>query len=183
MDFIRKHWSRLSLAFLYFIGGVIAVVAWINNSNRFAVADWLNAFFKTVLLIATIVYFFGMVGVTIMKSMQNSKKIVSALYMAVGGLVTVLLLVLIVVASCNDTDLVIIYGNPAITNFYMLWVPFIVFGLHPLIKGVTRFIEAEAIPAKANVQPVAAPVAEATKEEAPKAPAKKAASKATKAAK
>ena len=175
MDFIRKHWSRLSLAFLYFIGGVIAVVAWINNSNRFAAADWLNAFYKTALLISTIVFFFGMVGVTIMKSMQNSKKIVSILYMCVGGLITVLLLVLVIVASCNDADLVLIYGDGAIATFYQLWVPFIVFGLHPLIKGVTRFIEAEAIPAKANVQPVAAPATETAQEEAPKAPAKKAA--------
>lgn len=174
MDFIRKNWSRLSLAFLYFIGGVIAVIAWINNSSHIADADWLNAFYNTALLISTIVFFFGMVGVTIVKSMQNSKKVVSALYMCVGGLITVLLLVLIVVASCNQADLILIYGNGAITSFYQLWVPFLVFGLHPLIKGVTRFIEAEHVPAQATVKPAAAPVTETT---AAKAPAKKAASK------
>ena len=76
MDFIRKNWSRLSLAFLFFIGGVIAVIAWINNTGRIVNADWLNAFYNTALLITTIVFFFGMVGITVTKSNQNSKKIV-----------------------------------------------------------------------------------------------------------
>ncbi len=172
MDFIRKNWSRLSLAFLFFLGGVIAVIAWINNSSRFADANWLNAFYNTALLISTIVYFFGMVGVTIMKSMQNSKKVVSALYMCIGGLITVLLLVLVVVASCNQADLILIYGRGAITSLYQLWVPFLVFGLYPLIKGVTRFIEAEQVPAQATVKPAAAPVTATVAEK--KAPAKKA---------
>ena len=175
MDFIRKNWSRLSLAFFSFIVGVIAVIAWINNSSRFASADWLNAFYNTALLISTIVFFFGMVGVTVMKTMQNSKKIVSALYMCIGGLITVLMLVLIAVASCNQIDLILIYGKGAVTAFYQVWVPFLVFGLHPLIKGATRFIEAEHVPAQAPVK-AAAPVAEtAVAEKAPKAPAKKAA--------
>ncbi len=175
MDFIRKNWSRLSLAFLFFIGGVIAVIAWINNTGRIVNADWLNAFYNTALLITTIVFFFGMVGITVTKSMQNSKKIVSALYMCIGGLNTVLLLVLFIVASCNQSELVLIFGKNAIASLYQLWVPFIVFGLHPLIKGVTRFIEAETIPAKAAVKPVAtAPVTETVKAEAPKATAPKA---------
>ena len=185
MDFISKNWSRLSLAFLYFIGGVIAVIAWVNipSDYPFTAIGWLNSFYKIALIISTIVYFFGMVGVTVMKSMQNSKKIVSMLYMCVGGLVTVLLLVMMIVASCNDGDLILIFGNRAVDNFYRLWVPIFVFGLHPLIKGVTRFIEAEMIPAKANVQPTPAPVAEPVAEEAPKAPAKKAAPKKAPAAK
>ncbi len=176
MDFIRKNWSRLSLAFLFFVGGVIAVIAWINNTGRIVNADWLNAFYNTALLITTIVFFFGMVGVAVTKSMENSKKIVSLLYMCIGGLNTLLLLVLFIVASCNQSNLVLIFGNGAITSFYQLWVPFLVFGLHPLVKGVTRFIEAETVPAKATVKPVAtAPVTETVKAEAPKATAPKAA--------
>ncbi len=176
MDFIRKNWSRLSLAFLFFLGGVIAVIAWINNSGRIANADWLNAFYNTILLISTIVFFFGMVGIAIMKSMQNSKKIVSLLYMSIGGLITLMLLILIIIAGCNQSSLVLVFGNGAVTSFYQLWVPFFVFGMHPLIKGVTRFIEAETVPAKATVKPAAAPVTEA-KAEAPKAPVAKPAAK------
>ena len=172
MDFIRKNWSRLSLAFLYFIAGIIAVAAWVNYGSRITAGDWLSDFNNIVLLIATMVFFFGMVGVTVIKTIQNDKKVVSALYMCIGGLVTVLMLVFIVVASCNDTDYILIYGNRALYTFYLLWVPFFVFGLHPLIKGVTRFIEAETVPAQ--VKPAAAPVAEtaAPKKAAPKKAAK-----------
>ena len=173
MDFIRKNWSRLSLAFLFFLGAVIAVVAWVNDSSDITEIGWLNSFYNVALLIATIVFFFGMVGVTIVKSMQNSKKIVSAIYMCAGGLITVLLLVLIVVAGINDTNLILIYGDRAIDHLYQLWVPFLVFGLYPLIKGVTRFIEAETVPAQ--VKPAAAPVAETVVAEKPAA--KKAAPK------
>ncbi|MBO4823181.1 MAG: hypothetical protein J5580_01270 [Clostridia bacterium] len=178
MDFIRKNWSRLSLAFLYFIGGVFAIIAWVNFGSRITDGSWLYDFYYIVLLISTMVFFFGMVGVTIVKSMQNSKKLVSALYMIVGGIITVLLLVLIIVAGVNDSELASIAGRGAMASFYQLWVPFFVFGLHPLIKGVTRFIEAEMVPAQ--VKPVAAPVAEtvvaekkpAAKKAAPKKAAK-----------
>lgn len=178
MDFIRKNWSRLSLAFLYFIGGVFAIIAWANFGSRITDGSWLYDFYYISLLISTMVFFFGMVGVTIVKSMQNSKKVVSALYMVVGGIITVLLLVLIIVAGVNDSELASIAGRGAMASFYQLWVPFIVFGLHPLIKGVTRFIEAEMVPAP--VKPAAAPVAEtvvaekkpAAKKAAPKKAAK-----------
>lgn len=185
MDFIRKNWSRLSLAFLSFIGGVIAVVAWINNASRFTSGDWINKFFNIALLISTILFFFGMAAITVMKSVQNSKKFVSMLYMCVGGIITVLYLVFIVIASINQADLILIFGNGSIVALYLVWVPFLVFGLHPLIKGITRFIEAETVPAQATVKPVAAPVKEAAPVKAPaakapvaKAPAKKAAPKA-----
>lgn len=184
MDFIRKNWSRLSLALLFFIGGVIAVIAWINNPGRITEGDWLSAFYNTALLIATIVFFFGMVGITIVKSMENSKKIVSIIYMAMGGVVTVLLLVLITVAACNNANYVLFIGDFATVSLYQLWIPLIVFGLYPFIKGITRFIEAESVPAKANVaQPAVQPVAETAEvNEAPKAPktsTKKATSKTT----
>lgn len=188
MDFIRKNWSRLSLAFLFFIGGVIAVVAWINNPSRIADSNWVNAFNNTAVLISTLVFFFGMVGVTIVKSMENSKKVVSVIYMAMGTVVTILLLVLIMVANFNQPSITSFVGEKAVESFYQLWVPFIVFGLYPLIKGATRFIEAESVPAKATVaqpavEPAKEPVAEVA--EAPKAPktpkttAKKAAPKAS----
>ena len=92
MDFIRKNWSRLSLAFLFFVGGVIAVIAWIN-SGRINEGDWLDAFYNTALLISTIVFFFGMVSITIVKSMENSKKVVSIIYMVMGSIISLLLLV------------------------------------------------------------------------------------------
>ena len=95
--------------------------------------------------------------------------------MVVGGVITVLLLVFIIVAGIKQ-DEVVLFTN-AIYSFYMLWVPFIVFGLYPLIKGATRFIEASNVPAQAVAQPVAKPATE-TVAEAPKAPAKKTASKA-----
>ncbi|MCM1404462.1 MAG: hypothetical protein NC133_03110 [Prevotella sp.] len=178
MDFIRKNWSRLSLAFLFFIGVVISIIAWVNNSN-FDNVSWFSKFYQTVLLISTIVFFFGMVGVTVMKSIPNSKKIVSIVYMAMGAIVTVLLLVLIIVAGCNSdyTAMVLFYDDIfGLSALYQVWVPFFVFGLYPLIKGVTRFIEAESVPAQVTVQPTAQPVTE-TVAEAPKAPAKKAATK------
>ena len=186
MDFIRKNWSRLSLALLFFIGGVIAVVAWINFPTRIVPeGDGFFGFHNIALLISTIVFFFGMVAVTIVKSLENSKKIVSIIYMCMGGIVTVLMLVLLTVLSIKGdpyTYLFFIFGKTAIDPIwgpvavlYMFWVPTIVFGLYPLIKGITRFIEAEHIPAA--VKQPAQPVAEAPAEEAPKAPAKKTASK------
>lgn len=180
MDFIRKNWSRLSLALLYFIGGVIAVIAWINNSGRIAGEGWVDAFYNTSLLIATVVFFFGMVGITVVKTLQNTKKAVSIMYMCIGSLISVLLTVLIVVASCQQSSLILIYGKGAVNALYQLWIPYIVFGLHLLIKGITRFIEAESVPAQAKpvAQPATATVAaEAPKATAPKATAKKAAPK------
>ncbi|MCQ2381906.1 MAG: hypothetical protein MJ054_01235 [Clostridia bacterium] len=178
MGFIRKNWSRLSLAFLFFIGAVITVFAWVTNSSDLTNIKWLNDFYNAALLISTIVFFFGMVGVTVVKSLQDSKKVVSTLYMCIGSIVTILLIVLIIVASINESSLVLIYGDNAIVTLYQLWVPFLVFGLYPLIKGVTRFIEAETVPAQATVKPTVAPVTETVvAEKAPKAPAKKTTSK------
>ena len=151
---------------------MIAVIAWINYGSRITDGGWVADFYNIALLISTMVFFFGMVGVTVIKTLQNSKKVVSALYMCIGGLITVLLLVLVVVTSCNQTDLILIYGSGAITALYQLWVPFLVFGLYPLIKGVTRFIEAEQVPAQVTVKPAAAPVTATVAEK--KAPAKKA---------
>lgn len=177
MDFIRKNWSRLSLALLYLIGGVIAVVAWVNNPFGIVIkGQGVYSFFNIAVLISTILYFFGMVAITIVKSLTHSKKIVSAIYMAVGGIITVLLVVLLAVGSFNEFELVSIAGNAALYSFYLYYIPLIIFGLYPLIKGVTRFIEAETVPAKAPVAPATAPAAETAPAEAPKkAPVKKAA--------
>ena len=181
MDFIRKNWSRLSLAFLYLIGGVIAVVAWVNNWDSITGSEGIEKFFYISVFISTIMFFFGMVCVTLVKAIVNSKKAVSAIYMVFGSVITILLMVFIIVASSQQYEVVLFASANALESFYMLWVPFIVFGLYPLIKGATRFIEASNVPAKAEVaQPAVETVAEA-----PKAPAKKTASKAktTKAAK
>ncbi len=173
MDFIRKNWSRLSLALFYALGGIFAIIAWVNFGSRITDGNWLNQMYNIMLLISTMLFFFGMVGVTIVKTLNNSKKIVSALYMVVGGLITVMLLVLIVVTGFNNSELASISGSNALVAFYQLWVPFFVFGLHPLVKGATRFIEAEMVPAQ--VKPAAAPVAETVVAEKPAA--KKAAPK------
>lgn len=193
MDFIRKNWSRLSLAFIYLIGLVIAVVAWVNNWDLISGTEGIDMFFMLSVFISTIMFFLGMVCVNVVKAICNSKKAVSAIYMVVGSIITVLLVVLIIVAGNQGHELVSFVGDYAVTSLYYLWVPFIVFGLYPLVKGATRFIEASNTPAKAEVaqpaaQPAAKPVAKPATEtvaEAPKAPAKKTASKAktTKAAK
>lgn len=187
MDFIRKNWSRLSLAFLYLIGGVIAVIAWVNYANTYSSVlsnlDWLTHFQNIALLVSTIAFFFGMVAITVVKSLQNSKKAVSAIYMVVGGIATLALLVYIIVATCQDADLVVFTGANALNRFYVLWVPFFVFGLHPLIKGITRFIEASAVPAKAAATPVVAAEQPAVETPVAEAPKKATARKSTKAAK
>lgn len=173
MDFIRKNWSRLSLAFLYFIGAVIAVVAWVNNWNLITDSKGIEKFFFLSVFISTIVFFLGMIAVNVVKAVSSSKKTVSAIYMVVGGLITVLLVVFVIVAGCQQYSVVLFTGSNAITSLYLLWVPFFVFGLYPLVKGTTRFIEGATVPAKAEVaQPVAKPAAE-TPAEAPKATAKK----------
>lgn len=176
MDFIRKNWSRLSLAFLYLIGGVIAVIAWVNNKAMLSVGGWMERMYFITACVSTIAFFFGMAAIAVVKSLQNSKKAVSVIYMVLGGLVTLMLLTVIVVATCKNVEKI------AFTDFfalYLVWIPLFVFGLHPLIKGVTRFIEATNVPAKAPAAPVAQPVAE-TPAEAPKATAKKTSAKAAK---
>lgn len=176
MDFIRKNWSRLSLAFLYLIGGVVAVIAWVNNKAMFSVGGWMERMYFITACVSTIAFFFGMAAIAVVKSLQNSKKAVSVIYMVLGGLVTLMLLTVVIVATCKNVEMI------AFTNFlslYLVWIPLFVFGLHPLIKGVTRFIEATNVPAKAPAAPVAQPVAE-TPAEAPKATAKKTSAKAAK---
>ena len=187
MDFIRKNWSRLSLAFIYLVGAVIAVVAWVNNWNVITDNKGIEKFFYLSVFISTIVFFLGMITVNIVKAVSSSKKTVSAIYMVVGGLITVLLVVFIIVAGCQQYSAVLFTGSGALESLYLLWVPFFIFGLYPLVKGTTRFIEGATFPVKAEAaQPVAKPAAE-TPAEAPKVPAKKTATatkaKTTKAAK
>lgn len=188
MDFIRKNWSRLSLAFIYLIGAVIAVVAWVNNWDYIADSEGISKFFFISMFISTIMFFLGMVCISIVKAVACSKKAVSAIYMVMGGLISVLLIVFIIVASSQQYSMVLFTGATAVVSLYFLWVPFIVFGLYPLVKGVTRFIEATNTPAQVTAQPVAQTAAKPATEtvaEAPKATAKKTATKAktTKAAK
>ena len=178
MDFIRKNWSRLSLALLFLIAGVFAIVAWVTDSVYLFEYVESGAFFKVAILISTIAFFFGMVAVCLAKSFPNSKKAVSIIYMVMGAVSTIILLVYVCVAANQEPDMVTISGVYSSVIFYMLWVPLFVFGLHPLIKGVTRFVETTTVPAKATVaQPTAEVAAEAPKAPAKKAPAKKAAAK------
>ena len=179
MDFIRKNWSRLSLAFLFLLGGIIAIVSWANYADVIALANGLGLYYVIALMTSTFVFFFGMVAVTVLKSVTNSKKAVSFVYMVMGAISTILLLVYICIASAQEPSAVTFTGTAAMPLFYTIWVPLFVFGLYPLIKGVTRFVETTVVPAKAVVeqpaaQPVAAPAAPAKKAPAKKAAAKKA---------
>ena len=179
MDFIRKNWSRLSLAFLFLLGGIIAIISWANYADAIALANGLGLYYFIALMTSTFVFFFGMVAVAVLKAVTNSKKAVSFVYMVMGAIPTILLLVFICIANAQAPSLVSFVGVDAMSMFYMLWVPLFVFGLYPLIKGVTRFVEATVVPAKAVVeqpaaQPVVAPAAPAKKAPAKKAAAKKA---------
>ncbi len=169
MDFIRKNWSRLSIALLYLVGGVLAVVAWVNFYSVDASFSAIVNFRMIATLIATLAFFLGMIAIAIVKSVTCSKKAVSLVYMIMGGVATIAMLAYIITASFQDSPL-FFGGIEGLLSFYQIWVPFFVFALHPLVKGVTRFIEMATVPAKAA--PVEQPAVEAVAEE--KAPAKKA---------
>ncbi len=169
MDFIRKNWSRLSIALLYLVGGVLAVVAWVNFYTVGVSFSAMLNFRLIATLIATFAFFLGMIAIAIVKSVTASKKAVSLVYMLMGGVATIAMLAYIITASFQDSSL-FLGGVAGLESLYQLWIPFIVFALHPLVKGVTRFIEMATVPAKAA--PVEQPAVEAPAEE--KAPAKKA---------
>lgn len=163
MDFIRKNWSRLSLALLFLLGGILGIIAMVN-SDTFKMFNLLNGyqrFYAIAMVISAMVYFFGMMVVTILKCVAG-KKMVSATYMIIGGIVTILEVVVLCV--CVNAELISLSGTNSAEVFFEFIVPLIVFGLYPLVKGTTRFIEAEhtPIPAKAAAQPAAAEPAKAT---------------------
>lgn len=170
MDFIRKHWSRLSLALLFLLGGILGIVAFVS-SDIFTGRDTVTKFFNIALLVSTMLYFFGMACVTVLKTVAG-KKAVSVTYMVFGAIVSILEIVVLCVCM-SYPNLTSLIGANAVNVFFMFIVPTLVFGFFPLIKGITRFIEAEQtpVPAKATAQPAA------TAEQP--APAKKPAAKAS----
>ena len=175
MDFIRKNWSRLSLALLFLLGGILGIVAFVNT--EFLTGDNnVQKFFSIALLVSTMLYFFGMACVTVLKCLAG-KKTVSITYMVIGGIISVLEIVVLCVCMRYPyyTSLV---GPNASSVFFEFVVPTLIFGFYPLIKGITRFIEAEQTPAPAKMTTVQ-PTAAAKPAEQPAAPAKKPAAKTT----
>lgn len=165
MDFIRKNWSRLSIALLFLLGGILGIVAF-ANSGLFKDADGVTMFYHIASLASVIVYFFGMVCIMILKSCTG-KKAVSLAYMVIGAIVSILNIVVLFVCV-DDANKISLIGTSAVDVFFKFIVVTLVFGFYPLIKGVTRFIEAEMTPAPAKV--AAQPAATATETEtAPKA--------------
>ena len=175
MDFIRKNWSRLSLALLFLLGGILGIVAFVNCDLITANMPGIQKFYNIALLVSTMLYYFGMACVTVLKAVA-SKKAVSITYMVFGAIISVLEIVVLCVCM-NYPYLTSLVGVNAVAVFFQFIVPTLVFGFYPLIKGITRFIEAEQTPApaKTTVQPTAAPVqpAPAAKKPAAKAPAAK----------
>lgn len=163
MNFIRNNWSRLSLALIFLLGGILGIVAFANSGMFNLDVDNATKFFHIALLISTLVYFFGMVCVTVLKAVAG-KKAVSITYMVMGGIISILNIVVLCVCV-NKTNLISLtqpypYGINALFEFI---VPTLVFGLYPLLKGITRFVEAEHTPA---------PVKPAVQQAATEAPAK-----------
>lgn len=172
MDFIRKNWSRLSLALLFLLGGILGIVAF-ANSDIFTGVNNITKFYNIALLVSTMLYFFGMACVTVLKAVAG-KKAVSITYMVFGAIVSILEIVVLCVCM-NEPNLISLIGVNAIVVFFTFIVPTLVFGFYPLIKGITRFIEAEQTPApaKTTVQPAAEQPAAPAKKPATKTPAAK----------
>lgn len=154
MDFIRKNWSRLSLALLFLLGGILGIVAFVSTDFLTGISN-IQKFYNIALLVSTMLYFFGMACVTVLKAVAG-KKAVSITYMVFGAIISVLEIVVLCVCM-NYPYLTSLVGVNAIAVFFEFIVPTLVFGFYPLIKGITRFIEAEQTPApaKTTVQPSA----------------------------
>ena len=173
MDFIRKNWSRLSLALLFLLGGILGIVAFVSNDFLTGYTA-VQKFYNIALLVSTMLYFFGMACVTVLKTVAG-KKAVSITYMVFGAVISVLEIVVLCVCM-KYPALTSLVGAYAIDVFFEFIVPTLVFGFYPLIKGITRFIEAEQTPApaKTTAQPsAAAEQPAAAKKPAAKAPAEK----------
>lgn len=185
MDFIRKNWSRLSIALLFLLGGILGIVAFANSGLFKLPLDAASMFYYIAMLTSVIVYFFGMVCIMILKSCAG-KKAVSLSYMVMGAIVAILNIVVLFVCI-NDAEKISLIGASAVDVFFKFIVVTLVFGFYPLIKGITRFIEAEMtpLPVKAAAQPAAAttaapaaaPKATTTTATAAKKPASKTAAK------
>jgi peptidoglycan/LPS O-acetylase OafA/YrhL len=150
MEFIQKHWARLSVALLFLIGGIIAIVSYADYFGDLdGVADWFP-------FIAAILFFFGSSAVAVLKIF--APKIVGILYGIMGGIVTILFTVILATEDLSGKGLDI---------FWWYIVPLIVFGVQPLVRGLIKFVEGEKVFTPAEVKTAPAP------ETAPKAAAKK----------
>ncbi len=147
MNFIKENWSRFSMALLYLLGGALGIIMFISYgfADIFEAKNFADAFLILVPVLSFLVYFFGMVALLITKCVA-SKKVSSILYMAIGGFIALLNLVTFVVFS-SELNLA---GAVDFNTLFVYVVPMIVFGFYPLLKGITRFIEAEVVAVKAK---------------------------------
>jgi hypothetical protein len=143
MEFIQKHWARLSMALLFLIGGIIAIIAYADSFDTLKdTAGWFP-------FIATVLFFFSSCAVALLKVL--CPKSVGFVYGISGGIITILFTVLLAI----DNDL-----GFGIDTFWYYIVPLIVFGVQPLVRGLIRFIEGDRPLA---VAPAPAPKAEPKK--------------------
>jgi hypothetical protein len=156
MEFIQKHWARLSVALLFLVGGILAIVTYADYGfdNLDGTKDWFP-------FVAAILFFFGSSAVGLLKIF--APKIVGLVYGIMGGIITILFTVIL---AADDT-----VANLNLDVFWWYVVPLIVFGVQPLVRGLIKFIEGDRQFTPAEAKPAPAPE---TKEE-PKPAVKKAA--------
>jgi hypothetical protein len=131
MEFIKTHWSRLSLALLFLLGGIVAIVCYLVGDafNATAMSTTTDTIGTILPFVSALVFFFGMAAVMLFKAFDKTKY-VGIFYGVIGGLVTLAN----VIVMC-------IYNVMSVNGFWTIIVPLIVFGLHPLLKGLTKFVE------------------------------------------
>lgn len=155
MEFLRKHWARLSMALLFLLGGVATIALyWASFAD---LADASNKMVAWAPFVAAVLFFFGMALVAVLKIC--APKFVGFAYGIIGAVITVLFTVILAVEDFE--------GEFQVNVYWMYVVPLIVFGIQPLVRGLIKFIEREYPAAAAE-----APKAEATKPAAAKKAAK-----------
>jgi peptidoglycan/LPS O-acetylase OafA/YrhL len=145
MEFIQKHWARLSVALLFLIGGILAIISYSTDSF-----DALNGTEDWFPFIAAILFFFGSSAVAILKIF--APKIVGLVYGIMGGVITILFTV--VLATDNTID------DFGVNVFWYYIVPLLVFGVQPLVRGLIKFVEGDKVFVPAEAKPAPAPKAE-----------------------
>jgi hypothetical protein len=152
MEFIQKHWARLSMALLFLLGAVATISLYASDFDIMDEAIYWYPF------VAALLFFIGSAAVGILKIF--APKYVGFVYGTVGGIITILFTVILAV---EDFD-----GELYIDIYWRYVVPLIVFGIQPLVRGLIKFIEGERPFSSDNPKVAPAPKAE-------EAPAKKAA--------
>jgi hypothetical protein len=132
MEFIKKHWSRLSIALLFLVGGILAIVFYAADGMfDFTGKETSEVIGAIVPFVSALLFFFGMTAVMLMKIYLP--KYVGIIYGIVGGVITLAYVILICIYPIKTDS----------NNFWIVIVPLIAFGLYPLLKGVTKFVESE----------------------------------------